>query len=392
MYKPRIVFPFTEAGLGHIVPLNAIADAFEKAYGDKTEVIRSNFFTESNRSKLKLFENRLKREVVRHNKHSSYGYFFTLNMELLRTKFSTFLTMNFLAPGTNKEAFEHMKELKPDLVVSTHWATNYYAMNIDPRPLTVTYVPDTYVNPMFSYPCDLVMSCTPTGLDKALKEHPVRFNEENIIHVPYAIRQAAFSVEGKDKKELRIKNGLDPDKFTVMLAEGGYGIGKMEKICRLIIDKNLPVNLVPVCGKNEKLYQEFSTWKTPENVVFHPLSNVGDSIFEYMAASDVFCGKAGSMLSELTFFGVPQIITKYATLIEKNMAHYYLDYVKSAIKIFDEQAVVEKIEEFMSNPESMNEYVENAKKQRSNYGAEVAATKIFEVLCKRFPYLTKDET
>ena len=33
--KPRIVFAFTEAGLGHIMPLKSIADAVEKKYGDK---------------------------------------------------------------------------------------------------------------------------------------------------------------------------------------------------------------------------------------------------------------------------------------------------------------------------------------------------------------------
>lgn len=392
MYKPRIVFPFTEAGLGHIIPLTAIADAFEKLYGDRTEVIRSNFFTESDKPKLKLFESKLKNEVVKHNKHSSYGYWVTFNMEFWRTKLSTWATMNFLELGANKEAFKHMKELNPDLVVSTHWATNYYAMNITPRPLTVVYCPDTYVNPMFSYPSDLVMSCTPTGLETALKKHPIRFNSENIVHVPYAIRPSAFSVEGVNKRELRKKNGLDPNKFTIMLAEGGYGIGRMEKICKIIIEKNLPVNLIPVCGKNEKLYQEFLTWNVSSNVTFHPLGNVGDCIFEYMASSDIFCGKAGSMLAELTFFGVPQIITKYATLIEKNMAHYYLDYVKSAIKIFDEQSVVEKIEEFMHNPDHMNEYIENARKQRSNYGAEGSAKKIYEVLCKRFPYLENSQT
>ena len=45
--KPRVVFPFTEAGMGHIMPLRAMADIFEKKYGDKVEVVRSQFFTET---------------------------------------------------------------------------------------------------------------------------------------------------------------------------------------------------------------------------------------------------------------------------------------------------------------------------------------------------------
>ena len=56
MKKPRVVFPFTEAGMGHIMPLRSIADAFEKKYGDKAEVVRSEFFSETNEKPLMDFE------------------------------------------------------------------------------------------------------------------------------------------------------------------------------------------------------------------------------------------------------------------------------------------------------------------------------------------------
>lgn len=45
--KPRVVFPFVEAGFGHIMAEKSIADAFEKKYGEYFEVVRSDFFKES---------------------------------------------------------------------------------------------------------------------------------------------------------------------------------------------------------------------------------------------------------------------------------------------------------------------------------------------------------
>ena len=45
--KPRVVFPFVEAGFGHIMAEKSIADAFEKKYGKYCEVIRSDFFKET---------------------------------------------------------------------------------------------------------------------------------------------------------------------------------------------------------------------------------------------------------------------------------------------------------------------------------------------------------
>lgn len=68
MNKPRVVFPFTEAGFGHIMPLKSIADEFERLYGDRVECVRSSFFTESGDKKLADLEDSFKAEVVKHNK------------------------------------------------------------------------------------------------------------------------------------------------------------------------------------------------------------------------------------------------------------------------------------------------------------------------------------
>lgn len=53
-----------EAGLGHIMPLNSIADEFEKLYGDKVEVVRSRFFTESGDPDLMRYEEGLKKRCL----------------------------------------------------------------------------------------------------------------------------------------------------------------------------------------------------------------------------------------------------------------------------------------------------------------------------------------
>ena len=35
----KIVFPYVEAGMGHIMPLRSVAEVFKKKYGDKVEVV-----------------------------------------------------------------------------------------------------------------------------------------------------------------------------------------------------------------------------------------------------------------------------------------------------------------------------------------------------------------
>ena len=41
--KLKVVFPFVEAGLGHIMTEKSIADAFENKYGEYFEIVRTNF-------------------------------------------------------------------------------------------------------------------------------------------------------------------------------------------------------------------------------------------------------------------------------------------------------------------------------------------------------------
>lgn len=386
MGKPRVLFPFTEAGLGHITPMNSIADAFERMYGDKVECVRSYFFTEAGDENLKIFEERMKHDVERQNRMTAYGFWGTINMEFWGIRIATWATMKFLKFGNREAGKAFMDKLHPDLVVSTHWATNYYAVKCKCKPLTVMYCPDAEINPLFSYYSDIVMVSTPTGYKKALKKHPHRFNGDNLKQVPCLIREQAFEVK-EDKKTLRKKLGFEEDKFTVVLAEGGYGIGKMEKICRIILEKDLPVNLVAVCGKNEELYKEFLKVKGKDKTSFYPLGLI-DNMPEVLASADIFCGKSGAnTCAEACFFGLPVIVTKYATTIEKKIGEYYINHVGNALKIFSPEKTVEKLEEFIADPSLMEPYINAAKGQKDNYGAEKCAEIVFGLLCTRFPQL-----
>ena len=390
MKKPRVLFPYTEAGLGHIEPMNSIAAEFERLYGDRVECVRSQFFTEGGNKKLAVFERRLAGEVVKHNKSRWYGHFATFNMDLWHTTIAMWGTMTFLKMGSRRPGYRHMDELAPDLVVSTHWATNYYAKKCKCKPLTVTYCPDAVVNPLFRYKSDLVMVSTATGYDRA-KKYSRRFNDENLKLVPFLIRAEAFSVNADDKRGIREKLGLDPDKFTVILAEGGYGIGKMEATVYEILRRDLPVNLVAVCGKNKELFERLQRRKVSGKTVFKPMGLI-DNMLEVMASGDMFIGKSGANIcAEACFFGLPHIITHCATNIEKYLAGYYTNTVGSAMKIFDVLEAVGKVEEFLNHPERMEPYIAAAKAQRDNFGATKCAELIFELLTKKFPELKEPE-
>ena len=386
MRKPRVVFAFTEAGLGHIMPLKSIADAFKKKYGDKVECVDSNFFTETNSKRLNDFAKLLTSEVVKHNKRNWYGYGTTVLSDLVGVKISSDFVMRYRIPGAFKEGVKHANDLNCDLMVSTHWATNYYAIHSESKPLTFMYCPDALLNAPFRYKCD-VMSCSvKNGYDLAMKKYPKRYNKDNLKLVPFAIRNEAFDIP-LDKKENRKILGIDENAFVVTLAEGGYGIGKMEKICNIAYERDLPFTMFALCGKNKELFKRLSNLTKKGKTTIIPLEFT-DNIFNYLCASDVFCGKSGaSMVAEPCFFGVPHIMTQNATNIEEQNADYYVNYVKSAMCIFKPEKVVDKLVEFEKDRSLLIPYIENAKAHHEHYGGEKIADHIYELLKTRFKEL-----
>jgi UDP-N-acetylglucosamine:LPS N-acetylglucosamine transferase len=123
------------------------------------------------------------------------------------------------------------------------------------------------------------------GYNKAIKKYKRRYNEDNIRLVSFAIRNEAFAIS-MDKRENRRALGLDENKLTVVLFEGGYGLGKMGKITRLLVEKDLPVNIVAICGKNEKLYNTLKCLQTKENTTLI-VEGFCDKTLQYLAAADL---------------------------------------------------------------------------------------------------------
>ena len=54
--KLRILFPYVEAGTGHIMPMKAFVFEFRKKYGNEFDIIETDFFKEKNDKELMSYE------------------------------------------------------------------------------------------------------------------------------------------------------------------------------------------------------------------------------------------------------------------------------------------------------------------------------------------------
>jgi 1,2-diacylglycerol 3-beta-galactosyltransferase len=115
-----------------------------------------------------------------------------------------------------------------------------------------------------------------------------------------------YEPEPQDRVGERKKLGLDPDLPTGIVLFGGYGTSKMLKILKQIDESSLAVQLILICGKNEKLAQALREMKT--RIPIH-VEGFTTNIPYFMALSDFFIGKPGpGSISEALSKRLPVII------------------------------------------------------------------------------------
>jgi 1,2-diacylglycerol 3-beta-galactosyltransferase len=115
-----------------------------------------------------------------------------------------------------------------------------------------------------------------------------------------------YEPEPTDRIAERKKLGLDPDLPTGIVLFGGYGTSKMLDILRQINQSSLQVQLIMICGRNEKLAQALR--QEPSRIRIH-VEGFTTQIPYFMALSDFFIGKPGpGSISEALSKRLPVII------------------------------------------------------------------------------------
>jgi len=115
-----------------------------------------------------------------------------------------------------------------------------------------------------------------------------------------------YEPEQYDRIAERKKLGLDPDLPVGIVLFGGYGPSKMLQMLRQINQSSLPVQLILICGKNEKLAQALR--REQSRIPIH-VEGFTTQIPYFMALSDFFIGKPGpGSISEALSRHLPVII------------------------------------------------------------------------------------
>ncbi len=347
MKKPHIYITYTNTGAGHSTPALAIADRIEDLYPNKFQITTSNFFDDVGEKK---FNRRIEKQWNYLLKHP------------LTTKMILFMGHVFykwtpryiplLFKRVWKNSVNYIQEVHPDLLFTTHFFTHTLALDAREHhqldfPI-IALNPDTFETfPQWDRRGDVLLVCSDLAIQSARK---YGHEEDKLMRVPQALRKEFEEPVLIDKKSLQKEYGLREDAFTILMSDGGQGIGLMLQTIGQVIKISAPIDIIAICGRNEKLYRKLQKIKKhlieSESNIKIAVFGFVDSITPFIQISDLFIGKSGpASVLECLKLRLPVIVNFTANSAEKKTAEFFTSQkgILSCTNLFKISSLVENL-------------------------------------------------
>lgn len=128
-----------------------------------------------------------------------------------------------------------------------------------------------------------------------------------------------------DRRATRLRLGLAPDRFTVLVTGGGEGAGGMLRRTLALAASGLDIQVAVVCGRNDRLRERLEAVTPVAPTTLTVQGFVGD-MADRMAAADVVVTKAGpGTIAEALCAGTPLLLTSYLPGQERGNVGWVVD-------------------------------------------------------------------
>jgi len=189
-----------------------------------------------------------------------------------------------------------------------------------------------------------------------------------------------FAIE-KDKQEMRVKHGLAPDRTTILLSAGGFGVGSVDAMVQSLLPLQHRAQIVAICGRNEELKQRLTKLaariKPDATVTLKPFGYTKE-MDELMTASDLVLGKPGGLTtSEALAKGLVFVIVNPIPGQEERNSDHLLEGAV-AIRCNNLPTLSYKLERLLGDPDRFKSMQASALRM----GRPNAAREIVEQLVK----------
>ena len=308
-----------------------------------------------------------------------------------------------------KKLLPTIEALEPDAVISCHPFTAgilaYMKQRTDYDVPLISIITDFI--PHFSYVIDGVDAFITASQDgKDILTESYGIPEDKVYFYGHPVYDIFYEGNGKSREDTLAELGFDPDKLTVLVMAGSFGVSDILEIYEQLVDIDLDYQLIVITGRNKKLYEAFekllnneSEFETdeipellkelPEDGVLWTLYNNGllarekitstfrrstektkptklfyfiDNVDDYMHASDLIITKPGGLTtSESIACALPMAVFQAYPGQEMQNANLLVDYGIGVILEKDGN-VTEQVGALLNKPEKLADMREACRK------------------------------
>lgn len=300
--KKRILILYADAGFGHRSAALAVKAGLEEKYGAECLIEMVNPL-QDDRTPFYLRDSQTDYDTIIRSVPELYRFGYDVSDATVPTLMVETALILMLYDVLN----DLVQRFKPDAIVTTY--------PVYQAPLDAVFTMKQVNIPLATVVTDLVnvhRVWFNIGTQRLLvptpnvKQHAVKAGlPEEKIQVTGIPVSTIISKEKRSKAEIRADLGLDPDRFTILVA-GSKRVEGLPDILDGLNHSGHPIELVLIAGGDDELYQKLRLvdWHVPVRIY-----NYIDFLPALLNASDaVICKAGGLIVSEAMAAGLPMIL------------------------------------------------------------------------------------
>lgn len=347
---PRLLILSASVGAGHLRAAEAVQQAARRMLPD-AHIENHDVLAFTNRLFRRIYGEAYL-ELVNRAPHV-LGYFYDFLDQPSRSGRHRMDRFRYALEKLNLKKFEKLLVAgQYDLAINTHFlpaeliARLRLEGKLDLVQTTVCTDFDTH-RLWVNQPCERYFCATDDGRNY-LVHWGVPAETIDVTGIPIV---PAFALK-PDRAACLARHGLAGDRPIVLQLCGGFGVGPVEQIVQAILDVGDSLEVVVVCGRNEKLRQQLAARPVPERHRMH-LLGFSREIDELMACADVLVSKPGGLTtSEALARGLPMVIVNPIPGQESRNSDFLLE-SGAAIKVNHPALLAHKITRLLGDAQRL---------------------------------------
>jgi len=365
----KVLIVYATAGIGHKKAAMAVKEAYDEMKLPGTDVTlidaldyTNDFFKWSYLQAYLLMVNKLP---------TLWGllYYFT-DIPFIDLFVSTVRRISNWA--NSKRLVNYILDTKPDVIISTHFFASEVIADLKQKSLMLSRL----VTIVTDYRLHAWWVCEGTDVYIVASEDTRRDLEGRKVD-PAKIKVMGIPIEPVfskplDRSKIFKETGLRDDLFTILVVGGGFGMGPIEGIVKVISQISRELQTVVVCGHNEELAHKIQSLKDEYKLNMKVLGFI-DNVYEYMDISDILISKSGGItVSESLAKEIPLVVIS-PILGQETGNSAFLVRNNAAVKVKRLDDLKAALEGLISDPVKLDKMKEAIKRiEKPNAAYDVA--------------------